>query len=189
MDELKRSFQCDRNSNIGERVLLHAMPSKKLVILGLLGTQLDRGIGPSRWEGWRPSVSLCQQDDLLVSRFELLHDRKRTSLANTISEDIATISPETEIRRHSVEFQDRTMDTGAERECGEGGRESSGNAESAAHFSGGDRKRRSAVASVKSDCSSLMSRQVCRHTRDRTLRRRRAQSHGLRRESLGRSSV
>jgi transcriptional regulatory protein RtcR len=82
------------------------MPSKKLVILGLLGTQLDRGIGPRRWETWRPTVSLCQQEELLVDRLELLHDRKSTSLGTTVAEDIASVSPESEVQRHQVEFRD-----------------------------------------------------------------------------------
>ena len=82
------------------------MPAKKLVILGLLGTQLDRGIGPRRWENWRPSVSLCQHEELLVDRLELLHDRRSTSTAETVVEDIAGVSPETETRRHVVEFKD-----------------------------------------------------------------------------------
>src|SRR5687767_1883723 len=58
-------------SPIGDAVCRYAMPAKKLVIFGLLGTQLDRGTGPARWESWRPTVSLCQQDDLLVCRLEL----------------------------------------------------------------------------------------------------------------------
>jgi transcriptional regulatory protein RtcR len=82
------------------------MAAKKLVILGLLGTQLDRGAGAARWESWRPSISLCQQDDLLVCRFELLHDLRRTKLAETVAADITSVSPETEVRRHTVEFQD-----------------------------------------------------------------------------------
>jgi transcriptional regulatory protein RtcR len=82
------------------------MPAKKLVILGLLGTQLDRGAGSRRWEEWRPTVSLCQHEELLVDRLELLHDRKRTSLAETVVRDIAGVSPETETRRHIVEFGD-----------------------------------------------------------------------------------
>ena len=82
------------------------MPRKKLVILGLLGTQLDRGVGSRRWEAWRPTISLCQHEDLLVDRLELLHDRKRTALANTVIADIASVSPETETSRHLVEFSD-----------------------------------------------------------------------------------
>ena len=82
------------------------MPAKKLVILGLLGTQLDRGVGSRRWEGWRPTVSLCQHEDLLVHRMELLHDRRATSLAEAVAGDIAGVSPETEVRRHIVELRD-----------------------------------------------------------------------------------
>lgn len=82
------------------------MAAKKLVILGLLGTQLDRGVGSRRWEGWRPTVSLCQHEDLLVHRLELLHGRKYTTLAEGVAADIAGVSPETQARRHLVEFGD-----------------------------------------------------------------------------------
>ena len=82
------------------------MPTKKLVILGLLGTQLDSGKHAHRWESWRPTVSLCQHDNLLVGRLELLHDRRYTNLAETVTTDITGVSPETEVRRHLVEFGD-----------------------------------------------------------------------------------
>jgi hypothetical protein len=82
------------------------MATKKLVIIGLLGTQLDRGSDPRRWESWRPSVSLCQHDDLLVCRLELLHDRQATAMAEGVAADITGVSPETEVRRHTVEFSD-----------------------------------------------------------------------------------
>jgi len=79
---------------------------KRLVILGLLGTQLDRGIGPRRWEEWRPTVSLCQHEDLLVHRLELLHDLKATNTAETVAADIAGVSPETTVKRHVVSLVD-----------------------------------------------------------------------------------
>jgi len=82
------------------------MNRRKLVILGLLGTQLDKGEGPKRWAFWRPTVSLCQQEDLLVDRLEILHGRKWTTLTETVCADIASVSPETETRRHLVEFGD-----------------------------------------------------------------------------------
>jgi len=82
------------------------MHQKKLVILGLLGTQLDRGSGPRRWERWRPTVSLGQHEDLLVSRLELLHDRKGNALAEVLAADITSVSPETEVRQQLVEFDD-----------------------------------------------------------------------------------
>ncbi|HZZ44877.1 MAG TPA: RNA repair transcriptional activator RtcR [Tepidisphaeraceae bacterium] len=82
------------------------MEQKRLVIIGLLGPSLDNGKGPERWERWRPSVSLCQHDDLLVHRFELLHDRKFGALSKVVREDIASVSPETTVCVHEVGFDD-----------------------------------------------------------------------------------
>jgi transcriptional regulatory protein RtcR len=82
------------------------MAKKRTVILGLLGPTLDRGKGSERWEHWRPTVSLCQHDDLLVDRFELLHERQFAALSQTICQDIAAVSPETEVRPHLIQFTD-----------------------------------------------------------------------------------
>jgi len=72
--------------------------SKRRVVFGLLGTTIDRGSTARRWEAWRPSVAVCQYEDLLVDRFELLYPRKFTTLAETVRDDIARVSPETEVR-------------------------------------------------------------------------------------------
>ncbi len=72
--------------------------SRKTVIIGLLGTTIDRGRGPKRWETWRPTVAACQHEDLLIDRFELLHPRRFTSLADSVRDDILHVSPETEVR-------------------------------------------------------------------------------------------
>ena len=82
------------------------MPNKNLVIIGLLGPTLDTGKGPERWEKWRPTVSLCQHENLLVARLELLYQSKFKPLAKTLTEDIATVSPETAVRLVDVEFAD-----------------------------------------------------------------------------------
>jgi transcriptional regulatory protein RtcR len=76
------------------------------VVLGLIGTTLDAGYGPDRWQTWRPTVSICRQPDLIVKRLELLHSRRDTRLANTVSEDIHAVSPETQVRLHAVDFDD-----------------------------------------------------------------------------------
>ena len=68
-----------------------------IVVIGLLGTTLDVGRHPDRWQNWRPSVSLCRQPDLIVSRFELLHGKGDTGLAELVSRDIAAVSPETQV--------------------------------------------------------------------------------------------
>ena len=73
------------------------------VILGFLGTTLDTGRSPNRWERWRPTVSLCQQDDLAVDRLELLYPRMAMNLAKQVAADIAQVSPQTEVRLHLVD--------------------------------------------------------------------------------------
>ena len=57
---------------------------RKTVVIGMLGTVLDAGQGPRRWEKWRPTVSLCQQEDLVVDRLELLYPRSAMVLAATV---------------------------------------------------------------------------------------------------------
>ena len=75
-------------------------------MIGLLGSQLDLGKAADRWERWRPSVDLCRHDDLVVSRFELISQRRFASLARQVAEDIESVSPETEVRHHDVPFRD-----------------------------------------------------------------------------------
>lgn len=78
---------------------------KNTVVIGFLGTQLDyAGKGAARWEKWRPTVGLCQQEDLLVARLELLYDARSRGLAERTKLDIASVSPETEVRGVEMEF-------------------------------------------------------------------------------------
>jgi transcriptional regulatory protein RtcR len=71
---------------------------RRRVVIGLLGTTLDRGKGPRRWQGWRPTVAVCQHPDLLIDRFDLLHPPAFAALAETVRDDIRSVSPETEVR-------------------------------------------------------------------------------------------
>ena len=91
---------------MGSLAIPLAMPARPTVVIGLMGTVLDAGSGPRRWDRWRPSVSLCQHEELLVSRFELLHDRRHLSLARNLRSDMGSVSPETEVRLHQVDFRD-----------------------------------------------------------------------------------
>lgn len=79
---------------------------RPIVVLGFLGTTLDRAHGPGRWERWRPTVDLCRHDDLVVSRLDLLSQRRFASLARQVREDVASVSPETDVRIHELEFRD-----------------------------------------------------------------------------------
>jgi transcriptional regulatory protein RtcR len=83
---------------------------KKIVVLGFVGTQLDAGHSPARWEKWRPTVSLSQHPDLAIARMELFFsarpDRYREQLAQTIKNDISNASPETEVNFTELPIQD-----------------------------------------------------------------------------------
>ena len=82
------------------------MIANKLVVIGMVGSTLDRGSGPGRWNQWRPTVDLVRHDDLIVSRFELLHGSRDHTLAEVVAGDIRSVSPETEARTHVVDFGD-----------------------------------------------------------------------------------
>ena len=79
---------------------------RKTVVIGLLGTTLDRGKGGDRWTSWRPTVDVFRHEDLLIHRFEMLHGSREHALAEVVAADIHAVSPETELRTHVVDFGD-----------------------------------------------------------------------------------
>ncbi|QNN21002.1 sigma 54-interacting transcriptional regulator [Planctomycetales bacterium ZRK34] len=76
------------------------------VVVGLLGPTLDRGDEADRWNFWRPTVSICQHEQMLVDRFDLLYEKKFRKLAQTVTEDIRSVSPETQVCHHEINFRD-----------------------------------------------------------------------------------
>jgi transcriptional regulatory protein RtcR len=80
--------------------------SREIVVIGMLGPNMDGGDGPERWDRWRPTVAVCQQEDLIVKRFEMLYQKRYERLARTIIDDISSISPETAVRPTHLEFND-----------------------------------------------------------------------------------
>ncbi len=76
------------------------------VVIGFLGATLDRGIGAKRWNKWRPTVSLCEQPDLVVDRYEMIYQPGFQALAQTVADDVRQVSPETEVRLHAVPLAD-----------------------------------------------------------------------------------
>lgn len=78
----------------------------KTVAFALVGQKLDSPSGPDRWERWRPNVALCQHEDLVVDRLELLHDRRARAIAERLRKDLAAVSPETEVRLHEIAYRD-----------------------------------------------------------------------------------
>jgi transcriptional regulatory protein RtcR len=79
---------------------------KSTVTIGLLGPVLDQGTGGKRWERWRPSVAICQHEDLLIKRFVLLYQEKYRPILQRVVEDIRHVSPETEVVPWPMEFED-----------------------------------------------------------------------------------
>jgi transcriptional regulatory protein RtcR len=79
----------------------------KNVVVGLVGTVLDmRGKGAKRWDQWRPSISVVQQPDFPVDRFELLFDRANSRYAHRTAEDIVFASPNTEVVLKQIDVKD-----------------------------------------------------------------------------------
>ncbi|MEM6908871.1 MAG: RNA repair transcriptional activator RtcR [Pseudomonadota bacterium] len=80
---------------------------KPLIVIGFLGSTLDASkFGPTRWNKWRPTVSICMQEDLRVDRFVLLHGKQHQRLADFVMDDIRDVSPETEVSPQLLNFDD-----------------------------------------------------------------------------------
>ncbi|MEK6236536.1 MAG: RNA repair transcriptional activator RtcR [Planctomycetales bacterium] len=82
------------------------MNQKPVVVIGLIGAVLDAGAGRKRWEKWRPTVSLCRHEELLVSRLELLYQEKFAALTEAVAEDVSGVSPETDVRLSRIDLDD-----------------------------------------------------------------------------------
>ncbi|HEX2747365.1 MAG TPA: RNA repair transcriptional activator RtcR [Verrucomicrobiales bacterium] len=79
------------------------MSKLKTVVLGLLGTRLDAASGADRWGVWRPSISVVQQGDWPVDRFELLYEGRWQEMAERVMADMREASPHTEVRGHVID--------------------------------------------------------------------------------------
>ncbi len=88
-------------------ILYKYINMKPVTVISFLGSTLDAAkFGPSRWRKWRPSVGIHMHPDLRVDRFVLLHSAQHQRLADQIAEDIASVSPETQVVPHRIEFDD-----------------------------------------------------------------------------------
>ncbi len=82
------------------------MSDRKTVVIGLLGTTVDRAPAKDRWALWRPTVSIGMHDDFLVDRLELLAQSKYEPLAHEVAADFRQASPETTVNLRPIEFSD-----------------------------------------------------------------------------------
>lgn len=80
--------------------------SKKRVVIGFIGTQLDSGQGSGRWEKWRPTVAMTQYEDVVIDRFDVLYSGPHQKLTAQVVQDIAAVSPETQVVMHQLPIAD-----------------------------------------------------------------------------------
>lgn len=80
---------------------------KNCVIFGFVGVTRDfAGRNAERWSKWRPTVSLCQYEELLVNRMELFHENSISNVTTIVTEDIKNVSPETGIVNHILDIHE-----------------------------------------------------------------------------------
>ena len=80
----------------------------KTTVISVLGTQKDAhgGRSQSRWNTWRPTIGLVQQENLTIDELHIIVEREFTDLANRIKEDISLVSPETSVFFDFIELND-----------------------------------------------------------------------------------
>ncbi len=80
--------------------------SRTNVVIGFIGTKLDIAKHENRWERWRPTVAVCQQEDFIVHRLELIHDNHSAGLFQRLTQDINQVSPETQVAPVVINLKD-----------------------------------------------------------------------------------
>ncbi len=77
------------------------------ILISLLGITLDNhGRGEGRWGVWRPSVALTMQENLHFDRYYLLYQPDFKHLFDTVTADIRSCSPDTEVIGEEIAFSD-----------------------------------------------------------------------------------
>lgn len=80
------------------------MSVKEVVIFGVLGTDKDRlKKTDDKTKEWRPTVDICRQEDLPVSRYELFYQKEFKSLAESIASDVEELS-DTKVLLNELNF-------------------------------------------------------------------------------------
>ena len=80
----------------------------KTTVISVLGTQKDAhgGTGPSRWDTWRPTIGLVQQEDLPIDELHLIFNAEHRNLAERVKADIKSVSPETKVVFDIIQLAD-----------------------------------------------------------------------------------
>ena len=80
----------------------------KTTAISVLGTQKDAhgGAGKARWDTWRPSIGLVQQDELPIDELHIIYNKAYKDLAERIKADIRSVSPGTKVVLDNIELKD-----------------------------------------------------------------------------------
>ena len=89
---------------LSQRYIL-IVTNRPRIALGFLGSTLDKGSKPKRWDRWRPTVDLCRQPELPLARLELLYFPAHRELADLIVRDLAEVAPETTVRLQEMRIK------------------------------------------------------------------------------------
>ena len=80
----------------------------KTTAISVLGTQKDAhgGASKARWDTWRPTIGLVQQDKLPIDELHIIYNKAYKDLADRIKADIRSVSPETKVVLDNIELKD-----------------------------------------------------------------------------------
>lgn len=96
----------EKASRRAREAQLPAQRTRPVVVIGLLGVQLDSVAPETRWDRWRPTVSLFQHEDLEPARLVLLTEPRYGTLADVVTADVQSVSPNTSVERVPTSFRD-----------------------------------------------------------------------------------
>ena len=82
------------------------MAKRRTVVFGFPGAVRDVGFDKRRWERWRPTVSLGQQDDFEPDLVILFHTEADQRLLSVITHDLKQVSPKTELELRPITMKD-----------------------------------------------------------------------------------
>lgn len=79
----------------------------KTTVISVLGIQKDAqgGSGPDRWNTWRPTIGLVQQENLPINDLHLIFSSKHMDLAERVKADIGQVSPTTKVIFDIIELK------------------------------------------------------------------------------------
>lgn len=79
----------------------------KTTVISVLGIQKDAqgGSGPDRWNTWRPTIGLVQQESLPINDLHLIFSSKHMDLAERVKADIGQVSPKTKVIFDIIELK------------------------------------------------------------------------------------